>query len=333
MEDVSPDEENWVGQVLNDRYEVFEHIGRGGMAMVYAARDRVLDRDVGIKILRSDHDHDAEYRERLLREACAIARLDHPHIVSVHDVGAVGDAVYIVMERLIGCTVGDLLAEGPLDVTLALEIGCQVASALDLAHVLGAVHRDVKPDNLYLVDTATGTLTKLLDFSVAHAPWTGKGRRLTAQDTMFGTPTYMSPEQASGEQMGPASDLYSLGVVLYQMMVGHPPYQEQSVVEVLDMHLHAPTPLIAESIDDPPIGLSELVGRMMAKKPRERPESAGDVRDQLAAMLESQLERRVRAWLSASPGKDTSEYAHLGVRKGRGTARVGRRRPRTTNVL
>ena len=334
MQDPPAEQVNWLHAVLNDRYEIIENIGHGGMALVYAAHDRVLQRDVAVKILRTDQGHGEEYRERLLREARAVARLVHPHIISVHDVGMVGDTVYIVMERLIGCTVGDLVADGPMDMSLVLEIGCQMASALELAHVLGVTHRDVKPDNLYLVDTATGTLAKLLDFSVAQTSWASETKRLTGRDTMFGTPTYMSPEQASGDAVGPHSDLYSLGVVLYHAVVGHPPYDEETILGVLDMHLNAPIPLIAEAVDDPPIGLSELVGRLMAKSPRDRPESAAEVRDQLAAMLESILERRVRSWLSDAPDGDTSEYAPLGdLLGGKGGSRRSRRRRRTTNVL
>lgn len=310
MNNRDPNGADLLGVMLANRYQVIERIGHGGMALVFAGHDRVLGRDVALKILRPEKGGSPAWRQRLLQEAMAVSRLVHPHIVAVHDVGETDDIVFIVMERLIGCTVGDLIQDaGALDVPLALEIGCQAASALDLAHLLGVVHRDVKSDNLYLVDTATGTLVKLFDFSVAKTPGTRAGRRLTTQDTIFGTPEYMAPEQGRGEVLGPQADIYGLGVSLYEMIVGHLPYDGESLVEIIDLHRNAPIPRICEAVPLAPIGLSELVEQMMAKDPADRPSSAGDVREVLASILESIAEQRVRTWTPPAPSGATSAYA------------------------
>lgn len=291
-----------------------EAIGRGGMAEVYRAHDRVLTRDVAVKILRTDTGRVRFDRPRLLAEARTIARLWHPHIVAVHDVGTIDadDVVYIVMELLLGCSVADLL-EGnePLDVPFVLEVGSQVASALCAAHDLGVLHRDVKPENLYLTDSVTGTICKLLDFSVAKAPLAEKGRRMTTGNVVFGTPYYMAPEQIDAAEIGPTADIYGLGVVLFEMLTGDVPFSGETAFDVMTHHQFTPAPRLQDVLPRLPIGLGELVDQMLEKDPLARPQGADEVGERLAAMLEALEERHIRRLTDIEQPAGTAAYSTL----------------------
>ncbi len=283
---------DWQGKTLGGRFEVGKQLGRGGMAIIYHALDTLLERDVAIKILRSDRDGGEEHRDRLYREARAIARLNHPHIVTVHDVGMVGDIIYIVMELLEGADVAELLEiEGRLSLPLALEIGRQVASALAAAHAKDIVHRDIKPENLFVVGSISGAIAKLLDFSVAKIPHAKGRKKLTQSGSVFGTPHYMAPEQIRADPVGQQADIYALGTVLFEIVTGEPPYDAPTPLQLFEMHVTAPVPDLDDRIPDAPDGLAELVSAMLAKSPEDRPQGALVVGQRLSALLDDVLAR------------------------------------------
>ena len=313
-------EDSWSGAVLDNRFHVMRPLGSGGMAEVYLAQDRRLGRHVAVKILRSDVNAEMNVGRRLLQEARTIARLVHPHVVSVYDVGTEKGAVYIVMELLVGRSVGDLLSVGhSLRVDFVLEVARQIASALGAAHELGVVHRDVKPDNLFLVDSVTGVLAKLLDFSVARVGPSEDTMRLVRKGITFGTPHYMAPEQSRPHEVTPATDIYSLGCVCFEMLTGQVPYDDYSPIDILRKHRGAKIPLVSDLRRSLPIGLSELLAEMMAKDPQRRPRSALEVSTRMSAMLDAIKEQRIRDVPGNFDAQKTGSYG----RKARRTPSVG----------
>ena len=224
-----------IGRVLADRYEIQSRLGKGGMAVVYQAHDRTFDRLVAVKVLRTDVASDPVASKRLMREAKAAGRLLHPHIITMHDVGATDGMVFVVMELLKGGDLSDLMdAEGQLDVPRSLEIARQIAAALVVAHNQGIIHRDIKPENLFLVDNDTGRdFVKVLDFSIAKLPKQMVTAALTQAGSVFGTPHYMAPEQVEGRTASLQTDIYALGAVLFECIAGYPPFDGDSVVDIL----------------------------------------------------------------------------------------------------
>ena len=254
---------DFVGQRLG-RYQVVEEIGRGGMAVVYKAYQPALERYVAIKVLPRELSFDHSFVERFQREAQAAASLNHPHIVTVHDVGRVDEAHFIVMEIIDGPSLTDLLKrQGALPVTEAAAITGEIASALDYAHQRGFVHRDIKPGNILL--TGDGS-AKLTDFGIVRP---SEGTRLTQTGALLGTAAYMSPEQARGTGIERATDIYSLGVVTYEMLCGGVPFSGQTMA-VLHAHLYDPPNLSVL-----PTALQPVVGKALEKDPAARYESAG----------------------------------------------------------
>ncbi len=215
-----------LGKVIAGRYRLEARIGEGGMGIVYRARHVLIDRVVAVKLIRPDLRGETHLRAWMLREARAANRVDHAHIIDIHDIGETDEGeLYLVMEYLIGTPLSSELARGPMPLTRAVDILEQMGAALSRAHDLGVVHRDLKSDNILL--TARGgrkDFVKILDFglaALAHDP------RLAPKGAVFGTPEYMSPEQARGEQAGPQSDLYALGVLYYEMLTGTAPIPRQ----------------------------------------------------------------------------------------------------------
>ncbi|MFY1622802.1 protein kinase domain-containing protein [Micromonospora sp. WMMD735] len=261
-----------------DRYELTYPVGHGGMGEVWAGFDEKLDRPVAIKFLRQLTVPESEREnavERFMREARVTARLDHPGVPSVHDVGYHGDDIYLVMQLVPGMVLADLIAErGPLSVPWSAAIGAQICSVLAAAHVASLVHRDLKPQNLMV--TPTGAV-KVLDFGVAALLGPTDGPRLTATGHTLGTPTYMAPEQALSSVVGPRADLYALGCVLFEMLTGSPPYRADNPLGMLHRHLNDPVPSVAEHRAGVPDGLVRLVTRLLAKDPQHRPASAAEV--------------------------------------------------------
>lgn len=272
-----------VPTVLDERYELGELLGRGGMGAVYAGRDRTLGRPVAAKILDISG-APGPALERFRREARFLAGLSHPNVVTVFDFGADGQRAWLVMELLPGPALSDLLAErGPLPVRDVARYGRDAAAGLAAAHAAGVVHRDVKPGNLML---AADGRCKLVDLGIARLAGAGAATQaaLTDTGTIVGSAPYVAPELISGGVVGPAADLYGLGCVLYTLLAGRPPFAAEVPVATLGQHLHAPAPRIADVRADVPPALDELVAGLLAKAPGDRP-AATEVGDRLAALL------------------------------------------------
>ncbi len=265
--------------VINDRYELRERIGRGGMADVLLARDILLDRPVAIKVLFAEFATDPNFVERFRREAQAAANLNHPNIVSVYDWGKHGGTYFMAMEYIQGRTLADILkANGRLTPTQAAEIAGEVAHALGFAHRNGVVHRDIKPANILI--GANGQV-KVADFGIARALNAPTESNLTQAGSVMGTATYFSPEQAQGAQPDPRSDLYSLGIVLYEMVAGRPPFSGENPVSIAYKQVHdAPQPL-NQLVPGVPRPFEAIVAKLLAKKPAVRYATAEALREDL----------------------------------------------------
>jgi len=256
------------GSVVDNRYDIVRPLGSGGMGEVYLARDRTLGRDVALKVLRSQYADDRESAERFKREATSAAGLSHPNIVQVYDRGDTEEgSSYIAMEYVPGGTLKErIVAEGPLDAGLAASYGYQVAEALGAAHAKGVVHRDIKPQNVLI--TASGT-AKVGDFGIARAA-SAAGDAQTKTGAVMGTASYMSPEQALGESATPKSDLYSLGVVLYEAVTGELPFTADNPIAVSMKHVNeAPRPP-SDLNPAVPDGMNAVIMKLLSKSPEDR---------------------------------------------------------------
>ncbi|MGI9049075.1 MAG: Stk1 family PASTA domain-containing Ser/Thr kinase, partial [Rubrobacteraceae bacterium] len=268
-------------QLVDNRYRIVKPLGSGGMADVYLAHDNVLDRDVALKVMSGRYAEDEEFVERFRREAQSAAALSHPNIVSIYDRGVSEDGTYyIAMEYLSGGTLKDrILNRGALPPRTAAAVAMQMAEALQAAHKSGVIHRDIKPHNILI--TESGDL-KVTDFGIARA---ASSSTMTRTGLILGTAHYTSPEQAMGEDVGPASDLYSLGVVLYEMLTGELPYDADTPIGIamkhVNGHLRPPnevTPRIGA-------GLNAVTMRLLAKDPLDRYASAAELIDDLERVI------------------------------------------------
>jgi serine/threonine-protein kinase len=266
-------------RLVNNRYEVERSVGRGGMAEVFLARDVLLDRPVVLKVLFPEFATDPSFVERFRREAQAAANLSHPNIVAVYDWGTLNNTYFIAMEYVAGTTLADLLKEkGSLSPSQASDIALEVASALGFAHENGVVHRDIKPGNILISNSGQ---VKVADFGIARALGAAVEDGLTQTGSVMGTATYLSPEQAQGAQPDPRSDLYSLGVTMYEMVAGKAPFVGDTPVAVTYQHVHAmPTPL-HDLKADVSLDFEAIVAKCMAKSPKRRYESASALRDDI----------------------------------------------------
>ncbi|MBR2916937.1 MAG: Stk1 family PASTA domain-containing Ser/Thr kinase [Clostridia bacterium] len=270
---------NLVGQLLAGRYEIVEEIGSGGMAIVYKAKCRILNRYVAIKVLRTDLKDDAEFLRRFNIEAQSAASLTHPNIVSIYDVGTEGDLHYIVMEFVEGITLKEYIDKNVLlNWKEALGYAIQIASGLEQAHKNSIVHRDIKPHNIIM--TPDGVL-KITDFGIARASMQST---VTAEDTAIGSVHYVSPEQARGGYVDERSDIYSLGIVLYEMLTGKVPFDNESPVSIAIMHLQsAPTPPRELNISIPK-AVEDVVLKAIRKEVSERFKTITEFKDELVAV-------------------------------------------------
>jgi eukaryotic-like serine/threonine-protein kinase len=266
--------------VVDGRYRVGDRIGSGGMADVYEAQDTHLGREVALKLLHRRFARDEQFVERFRREASAAARLQHPHVVGVFDRGEHDGTYYIAMERLAGRTLKDLIAEeAPLDQARVIALGLQIADAADFAHEHGVIHRDLKPHNVIV---GPDDQLKVTDFGIARAG----ASEMTETGSIMGTAQYLSPEQAEGHAVTAASDVYSIGIVLYEMLAGRVPFDADSAVSIALKHLtEAPAPLVNARPDVHP-ALEAVVMRALAKDPADRFASAADLAADLRAAAE-----------------------------------------------
>jgi eukaryotic-like serine/threonine-protein kinase len=268
-----------VGELIAGRYELEKLVGSGGMSNVFRAHDRLLERTVALKILHEQYSRDDDYVERFRREARAVAKLAHPNIVTVIDRGEQDGRQFIVFEYVDGPNLKDLTRDGPLDPREAIELTLQVARALSFAHERGLVHRDVKPQNVLLNDDGQAKVT---DFGIARSL---DVQGVTQTGTVLGTSDYIAPEQARGQRVDPKTDIYSLGTVLYELLVGDVPFSGDNFVAVAMRHVSEPAPSVVEHRPDCPLRLDLAVQRAMAKDPDDRFESMDDFVAELEACL------------------------------------------------
>ncbi len=298
MSDPSPStdatpESDLTGRQLGD-YQILRRLGRGGMADVYLAEQQSLGRLVAFKVLKSSLASDDNYVRRFHHEAKSAASLVHANIVQIYEVGRVDGYHFIAQEYVTGQNLRQLLSRnGPLDEKMTVIILRQAAAALHKAGQQGVIHRDIKPENIML--SAEGEV-KVADFGLARATQNETAMNLTQVGVTMGTPLYMSPEQVEGKEVDPRSDIYSLGVTFYQMLVGRPPFEGETAISIAVQHLNSEAPRIEDQRSDLPSGLCRVVHKMISKKPADRYQSAADLLRELAAL---QIEGLEEGWSSA----------------------------------
>ena len=265
--------------IVNDRYRVERSVGRGGMAEVFLAHDLLLDRPVALKVLFPEYANDPNFVERFRREAQSAAGLTHPNIVAVYDWGKVNNTYFIAMEFVQGRTLASILKEKlRLTARQACDVAVDVASALGFAHENGVVHRDIKPGNILIGSTGQ---VKVADFGIARALGSAVEEGLTQTGSVMGTATYLSPEQAQGSQPDPRSDIYSLGVMMYEMVAGRAPFIGDNAVGVAYQQVHGVPPALSEFVSDTPREFEAIVAKCMAKSAERRYVNASALRDDL----------------------------------------------------
>lgn len=261
--------------ILNNRYEIIRPVGSGGMAEVFLAHDNLLDRNVAVKMLRDQFLADKELLEQFRREAKSAARLIHPYIINIYDVVSEGDIQYIIMEYVDGVTLKEYLKEHKLPLNAVLEIAVRLADALQHAHSRNIIHCDIKPQNI-LIDKYLNP--KITDFGIA--------KMISNQTTVYtaavmGSVHYISPEQAVGGKITASSDVYSLGVVLFEMLTGQVPFTGNTAVSVAMMHAEKPVPSLSDFMDEVPEGLQQIIDKALAKKAEDRYQNADELRRDL----------------------------------------------------
>jgi serine/threonine protein kinase/ketosteroid isomerase-like protein len=297
--------------LILDKYRIDKLLARGGMGAIYAGTHVELDRPVAIKLLLPSFNADGQVLERFRREARAAARVKHPNIVDIYDYGVLADSeAYIIMELAEGETLHEHLKRvGKLPINGAIAIARQIAEGMDAAHRTGIVHRDLKPSNIILTREPDGGLrAKIVDFGIAKiTEQLGAGdATLTATGTLVGTPRYMSPEQCSDGPVDARSDIYSLGIILYEMLAGRTPFEGDTPVALAVKRINEPPPPIAEQRSDVPPPLAELVTDMLSTDPAKRPQTARELAQRLAQLRASNGAYAARA-AHAQPVANVSE--------------------------
>jgi serine/threonine protein kinase len=281
-----PTADRLLGRVLGGRYRLLERLGQGGMGTVYRATHTLMDKPVAVKILRAELATDSEAVARFHREARSASRLDHDHCIRVTDFGQSDDGLlFLVMELLDGHSLSHITRRGPVPASHAAAIGLAIAEALAHAHENGIIHRDLKPDNVFLARRAKGReILKVLDFGLAKlASDSALGPSITRDGTVFGTPEYMAPEQAEGEKLDGRTDVYALGVILYQLVCGEVPFKSPNFVALLTKQVsEEPVPPRDRRPDlEIPPGLELIIMRCLAKRREDRYATAGELADVL----------------------------------------------------
>ncbi|WP_379967164.1 Stk1 family PASTA domain-containing Ser/Thr kinase [Ectobacillus sp. sgz5001026] len=269
-----------IGRRLNDRYKLLKMIGGGGMANVYLAHDDILDRDVAVKILRLDYANNEEFIKRFHREAQSVTTLSHPNIVNIYDVGEEEGIYYLVMEFVPGRTLKQyIVQQGMLSVTETLDVMEQLASAMSHAHHFEIVHRDIKPQNILIRDDG---VVKVTDFGIATAT---SATTITHTNSVLGSVHYLSPEQARGGVANKKSDIYSLGIVMFELLTGRPPFSGESAVSIALKHLQNETPSVKRWNPDIPQSVENIILKATAKDPFYRYESVDEMKQDIVTAL------------------------------------------------
>lgn len=276
------------GQRINDRYEIIKTIGEGGMANVYLANDTILERNVAIKVLRGDLSNDEKFIRRFKREALSVSNLSHPNIVEVYDVGEEDGNYYIVMEYIEGKTLKQLLQKrGALTLTEVLDIMSQLTDGLAHAHEAYIIHRDIKPQNIMIEDNG---LIKITDFGIATAI---NSTQLTQTNSVMGSVHYLPPEQASGKGATIKSDIYSLGILMYELLTGSVPFKGDTAVEIALKHMKEKMPSVRKQNPTIPQSVENIILKATAKNPKNRYDSAREMYTDLQTAMDRPNEKRL----------------------------------------
>lgn len=276
------------GQKINDRYEIIKTIGEGGMANVYLANDTILDRKVAIKVLRGDLSNDEKFIRRFKREALSVSNLSHPNIVEVYDVGEEDGNYYIVMEYIEGKTLKQLLQKrGALTLNEVIDIMTQLTDGLAHAHEAYIIHRDIKPQNIMIEDNG---LVKITDFGIAMAL---NSTQLTQTNSVMGSVHYLPPEQANGKGSTVKSDIYSLGILMYELLTGSVPFKGDTAVEIALKHMKEKIPSIRKQNPTIPQSVENIVLKAIAKNPKNRYDNVRDMYKDLQTALQRDNEKRL----------------------------------------
>ena len=297
------------GQKINDRYEIVKSIGEGGMANVYLARDNILDRDVAIKVLRGDLATDEKFVRRFQREALSASSLSHPNIVEIYDVGEDEGNYYIVMEYVPGKNLKQLIKKrGKLTVHEVIDIMLQITSAMSVAHDALIIHRDLKPQNILIKDDGG---IKITDFGIAMAL---NATQLTQTNSAMGSVHYFPPEQASGKGATLKSDVYSLGIMMYELLTGDLPFKGDNAVEIALKHLKEPIPSVRTEEPDVPQSVENVIIRATAKNPKNRYSNANEMHEDLLTDLDKSRLNEPKYELKFSEGlSDEATYVDKGA--------------------
>ncbi|MFN8455634.1 MAG: serine/threonine-protein kinase [Anaerolineae bacterium] len=283
-------------------YQIVAPLGEGGMAAVYKAYQPGMERYVALKVLPRHFAHDPQFVARFEQEAKILARLQHPHILPVFDYGQADGYAYIVMPFLHSGTLTDLMRGAPLPLAQIRRIISQVGDALDYAHSQGLIHRDVKPSNILLDERGNCLLT---DFGIAKM--IESSAHLTATGGFIGTPAYMSPEQGLGQKIDGRSDIYALGIILYEMALGQVPYKAETPMAVVVKHINDPLPIPRQVNSSLPEGVEGVILKALAKQPEDRYATAGDMVQALRAVIPEPADEAVTA-VAVAPTTTQGEH-------------------------